>query len=65
VIFSSHTAPPADATAVDVRAVSELDAIARARRSITLHHAWAHVSAVPWPKGCPDIDDAARLSFSR
>lgn len=51
VIFSSHPEPPADATAVDVRAESELRAIAKAKRETQIHHPWTRVSAVPWPRG--------------
>ena len=64
VIFSSHPTPPADATAVDVRARSELEAIRNAKRAARIPHPWAHVSALPWPRGCPGVDEALRVSVA-
>ena len=62
VIFSSHPSPPADATAVDVCEQDELRAIAKARRAAPPHHPWAIATATPWPKGCPNVDEAVRIS---
>lgn len=58
VIFASHPRPPADATAVDVRATSELRAIHAAKKIAPLLHPWKYVSAIPWPQGCPGVDEA-------
>ena len=62
VIFSSHPEPPADATAVDVRADGELAAIARAKQTTELHHPWSCVRAVPWPRGLSIDEVAAALA---
>lgn len=62
VIFSSHPSPPADATAVDVRAESELAAIAKAKATTELHHPWSGVRAVPWPRGLSIDEVAAKLA---
>ncbi len=65
VIFSSHPAPPSDATVVDVRAPHELGAIQSARKSVAIQHPWAMVSAIPWPRGCPGVDEAAARFAAR
>jgi hypothetical protein len=57
VVFCSHPSPPSDATIVDVRARSELHAIAKAQRENVLPHPWGFVQAYPWPKDCADVDD--------
>ena len=64
VIFSSHPVPPADATAVDVRAAGELSAIAKAKRVVELHHPWSRVVAVPWPRGLSIDEATATLAAS-
>lgn len=66
VIFSSHPTPPADTTVVEVRDTTELRAIAKAKRLAPPHHPWSSVTAIPWPKGCPGVDEAAaRLASQR
>lgn len=61
VIFSSHPEPPSDSTVVEVRASTQIQAIAIAKRTTPPAHPWSSVSAIPWPKGCPSVDEAAAL----
>lgn len=60
VVFRSHAAPPADVTAVAVRAGFPLAAIAAARREAPPQHPWAIATVNPWPRGSRSVEDAAR-----
>lgn len=65
VIYHSHPAPPFDTTVVDVHAKCVLSALRDAKREIKLQHDWQFAQAVPWPRGCVDVDEAARRVASR
>lgn len=60
VVFDSHPSPPVDQTVVDVTAGCALTAIRDAKREVRLHHGWTLARAIPWPRGCSNVDAAAR-----
>jgi hypothetical protein len=65
VIFHSHPTPPFDTTVVDVYAESPLGAMRDAKREAPPAHAWQFAQALPWPRGCADVNEAARRVASR
>jgi hypothetical protein len=65
VIFSSHPTPPADTTVVDVSAECAMSAMLIAKREAGIHHVWTFAQAVPWPRGCSDVDAAAERVCGR
>lgn len=60
VVFQSHPAPPFDTTVVEVHAETQLHAVRDAKRDAHVAHPWHFAFAIPWPRGCRDVNAAAK-----
>lgn len=65
VIFRSHHDALADVHFVDTEASSPLAAIAKATREQPPMRDWVIVHALVWPRGCSDVNQAAKRYASR
>lgn len=59
VIFKSHAEGLSDLHFVDVAARSPIDAVKTALSVSPPFGSWALAQALPWPRGCARIADAA------
>jgi hypothetical protein len=59
VVFQSHPTPPFDQTVVEVYAATQLHAVRDAKRA-HVSHPWHFAFARSWPRGCADVDAAAK-----
>ncbi len=60
VVFRSHHEGPADITSVEAWGASGLAAVLSAKREVQIFHPWVVARAYAWPKGCADIEAAAK-----